>query len=645
VTDERTTRAGLGRLIAPLGRRLVARGKRISRAAGVRLADEVTARRQPKRLEDATRLAAGRTLPARVGRVVAAAAPPAPRPAGMTDWAARWLFGDGPVEGVPFAGGAALRDRELAQPEQPAAPSPAPRRLARTPARGRIEEGSRMRLSATPPPKAAAKPPDHAPAPPIRPASDVSSAAPASPFERTAAAPSREDSAQAGRPEPLKQPADDRPHAVRAPAVATPVTMRPRSVASAGRERPLLRVHGVAQATPAAAAPVQRPAGRGMLRRLVDVARRRRSATQSPLDGAQPAAASAVERRTDSARPTASADREPGVSSGAAAAPVGDRVPAAPSRPHDDEARGAAEHGAIGSAGRVGDEEPTPRSAAVAEPVRARPPKVAGPLPAAPPPAVPAIGRASRVLARLRGGSAERSERTAAPAKAPAAEAGGTGAAAASPPAEPVVPIAASPIAQSSSAESPSAESRRDGGPSHDAARAPESASAPAPAAPGERTPSSTPPDMAVAPAPLLRSSERAPARPVVQLRRRTSEQSGPVGPAPLRTVAPTAGSGPERLASAIGSALSAAPDGLTTIEFPGAPGSTASAPLARQPAGETEAAHPSVPAPPPVTPPQQAGGGVARDVEEIYEHVVQRLRREILLEREAMGDLTGDVT
>jgi hypothetical protein len=33
-----------------------------------------------------------------------------------------------------------------------------------------------------------------------------------------------------------------------------------------------------------------------------------------------------------------------------------------------------------------------------------------------------------------------------------------------------------------------------------------------------------------------------------------------------------------------------------------------------------------------------------APDMTEVYEHVVEQLRRELLVERERMGDLTGDL-
>jgi hypothetical protein len=38
------------------------------------------------------------------------------------------------------------------------------------------------------------------------------------------------------------------------------------------------------------------------------------------------------------------------------------------------------------------------------------------------------------------------------------------------------------------------------------------------------------------------------------------------------------------------------------------------------------------------------AGGGGLPDIDEIYESVVERLKRDVLAERERMGDLHGDL-
>lgn len=83
--------------------------------------------------------------------------PPAPRPQDMSEFAAQWLFGDDPPEGIPFGDGAALEAAtEVEDPpgaagtyERSATSQAAPPPAAARP-RGRIEEGPRLRLSRTP---------------------------------------------------------------------------------------------------------------------------------------------------------------------------------------------------------------------------------------------------------------------------------------------------------------------------------------------------------------------------------------------------------------------------------------------------------------------------------------------------------------
>src|SRR6185437_14641504 len=92
-----------------LGDRL-RRRRRLRRASDRRLAENVAERRRPKRLESSRRLA-----PRPAVRPVAAA--------GLSDFAARWMFGDGVAEGTPFAGGAAAdyeRPSFLEGPDEPA---------------------------------------------------------------------------------------------------------------------------------------------------------------------------------------------------------------------------------------------------------------------------------------------------------------------------------------------------------------------------------------------------------------------------------------------------------------------------------------------------------------------------------------------
>jgi hypothetical protein len=49
-----------------------------------------------------------------------------------------------------------------------------------------------------------------------------------------------------------------------------------------------------------------------------------------------------------------------------------------------------------------------------------------------------------------------------------------------------------------------------------------------------------------------------------------------------------------------------------------------------------------AAPAPPPA--PRGSSGGGGSDIEEIYDQVMQRLRRDLLADRERMGDMLGDL-
>ena len=59
-------------------------------------------------------------------------------------------------------------------------------------------------------------------------------------------------------------------------------------------------------------------------------------------------------------------------------------------------------------------------------------------------------------------------------------------------------------------------------------------------------------------------------------------------------------------------------------------------APSPNEPAQAAAPAPPAPPAPPPV--------GATGDMDEIYDQVLRRLRRDLLREREQMGDLLGDL-
>ena len=172
---------------AQLASRLLTRSARIGDRPASRLAEYVHGRHGSAALPTHPRL-----MPLRdAGRPQVALAPaggsagesrPAPAPAieGMTDFAARWLFGDGKVEGTPFTSGADVprehvgqlppflsgRRQSAAPPEPEAARQPGP------PLRGQVQEGQPVRLS--PVPRAAAalsrsadtEAPNEPPAPP-----------------------------------------------------------------------------------------------------------------------------------------------------------------------------------------------------------------------------------------------------------------------------------------------------------------------------------------------------------------------------------------------------------------------------------------------------------------------------------------------
>ena len=88
--------------------------------------------------------------------------------------------------------------------------------------------------------------------------------------------------------------------------------------------------------------------------------------------------------------------------------------------------------------------------------------------------------------------------------------------------------------------------------------------------------------------------------------------------------------------------------DGFETVSFPWAGEPSTPAPteyLMRAPDDmPAEAAAPpgQASAPPPPVPAQASQA--APDLDEVYEHVVLRLRRELLADRERMGDLVGDL-
>jgi hypothetical protein len=137
-----------------LGARLTRR-RHLRRAADRRLAQTVTERRRPKRMAASRRLA---PRPAVAAAVVAAPV----AASGLSEFATRWMFGDGVAEGVPFAGGAGAeydRPSFLEAPAEAAAVAPRPAIARGTELRSAVEEvGPRFRLSRTPPPAPAPAP-------------------------------------------------------------------------------------------------------------------------------------------------------------------------------------------------------------------------------------------------------------------------------------------------------------------------------------------------------------------------------------------------------------------------------------------------------------------------------------------------------
>jgi len=147
------------------------------------------------------------------------------------------------------------------------------------------------------------------------------------------------------------------------------------------------------------------------------------------------------------------------------------------------------------------------------------------------------------------------------------------------------------------------------------------------------------------------RDAERDPARPLVGVRT-TAAPRQPVLPVTDREARPTSGLS---LASAIGASIAREPFGISTVTLtPADPAPpvpeglrphVAAAPLlARAETAGTAptASVPAAPARPEAPPPTPKSVDI--DYDEIYAQLVDRLRRDLLHEREQIGDLLGDV-
>jgi hypothetical protein len=140
--------------IATLGRRILARRWAPALRRSVPLGHVVAARHQPVLFEASTRLARGRAL-GRKARAERDRLPGFAVPPGMSEFAARWIFGQGPAEGIPFAGGAAIGSEQVgaptflrrAQDEAMSEPAAPPGRAQRPATRAPIEEFGVFRLS------------------------------------------------------------------------------------------------------------------------------------------------------------------------------------------------------------------------------------------------------------------------------------------------------------------------------------------------------------------------------------------------------------------------------------------------------------------------------------------------------------------
>jgi hypothetical protein len=141
--------------------RLIDRRTRPARQGVARLAGVLLERRRPKLLSSAVRLTPARREQGHAEQTPAVVtAPP-----GMSEFAASWIFGDGPAEGLPFAAAPALtaepggeRSRPSFLAEPPATPAHPPASRPARVGRPLVEEFGPYRLSASPAPRPASRP-------------------------------------------------------------------------------------------------------------------------------------------------------------------------------------------------------------------------------------------------------------------------------------------------------------------------------------------------------------------------------------------------------------------------------------------------------------------------------------------------------
>jgi hypothetical protein len=740
MSEDRLQRSLGGRLrIASLGRQILARHTALRSAGGRRLAQAVTLRRRPTRIVDsATRLARHRSFGPRTEVEQIAV----PRPPGMSEFAARWIFGEGPAEGIPFGGGAAIAD--LAEASGPpsflqereddaTAPSAGPAAIIEVP-RGRVVEvPATFRLSRRPlePVDAAAMP---APADaPVRAVSDGEPMATASGGEpaprvdeQGGPSPVHVEHEVAPEPAPAappavgddiaRPPADTGEPATGGPRAASPRTETgPQTVAarpviarkhSADETpiRPKLSLHGQAAPVARTAAtdpvaprskpkPARPPASRllraladtfkrpdppaeppveptapdvaapgrrsvSLVRRIVDLADRHGDATAGGRpQPVQPAPATPIEAPAGESQPVESAlpaihqradalptrirrllrqDRAASPS-----APPTARQEVAPGVPGDAGERASDPIGAAGPppppsdllAGEASLEDnglwawPLPNEDVEVTTTRPRP----APTPAAGADSAPSAERPRRLL-RLRPGA-----RPASPMDEPEPRIGIEPPGAEHPP--PAATTAAPRLLRSQEPEPDSHGSVEDA-----ARRGPTAAVA--------AHTGIAPEHLVQEPAVHLPAHVHDPQRPLPRrqaVARLAVAQRTPRPAVRSRPPERERPSGAARLASAASGVVTQDPLGLDTVEFPAPVSDAATGGVVWRATTESPPEVPASPsgsaAPgstPPPAPASAAQGGAS--IDDIYEQVIERLRRDLMAERERMGDLLGNL-